>query len=189
MPIASHDQQMQTPPLGLTALKKNYNSDLFYYIHTLDFMNLGDSNGQKMPLSEYDPKTIQSWVDVIEKLENSRILLPFLMTFYYGYAPQLTPLCVDYLERYSTKNPKEKWRWLAHAIILSRDKKKRERFSKDLSKWGKEYDLPLFAKDAYIRFMSKNNRLEHARSLAKNLLESDQNLSPEERNFLKLLVK
>ncbi len=178
------------PLLSLTALKKQYNPDLFYRIHALDLEHLGDLNGERRSLSTYDPQDLQRWFKVIDALTPTPDLLPFLVTFYYGNARTLRPLCINFLEQHCEHNPQKKWRWLAHGLALSQCPKQSFKIAKKLSSYGQQYNLPLWVKDAEARYRQTQGYHQEARALFQAILNDPHNhLSPEEKLFLQEILE
>ena len=185
-----HQTSEKRPPqLSLTTLKKYYNGDLFYRLHTLELEHLGDLNGERKSLSTYSPQTLKNWFQSIDALTSTPDLLPFLVTFYYSSSLNLRPLCIDFLETHCDHNPRQKWRWLAHGYALSQLTMPSQRLATKLSTYGKVYNLPLWIKDTKARYHQKQGDTKNAQALFKAILTDPKStLSPEEKDFLKVMM-
>lgn len=90
----------------------------------LMLQNAGDTGGRVTNFKDYNYQTVEDWLWLTDKLDSQANYVPGLAAFYFGAAkePKQLSHLVDYLAHVGMDNRNERWRWLAHAIFLTRFK-------------------------------------------------------------------
>lgn len=118
--------------------------------------NLGNAGGRFEPLKEYNYAALENWFYTSKHLDQNSGYVPFLAAYYFGALnkeedgnKELVAHVVNYLDQAGRSTYGQQWRWLAHAIYLTRFiLKDRERalemaeylstMEADVSPWGRQ---------------------------------------------------
>lgn len=98
--------------------------ELTYRNIGLMLQNAGDTGGRTTNLKDYDYQILEDWFWLSNKYNNRSGYVPTLAAYYFGAAKETDQLAhlVDYLAHVGMDNQNERWRWLAHAVFLTRFK-------------------------------------------------------------------
>lgn len=133
--------------------------------------NSGNVGGHYEALKDYDYAELRKWFALSEQLDVRSNYVPFLAAYYYGAledpAQKLDDV-IDYLAEHGQQPYPQKWRWLAHAVYLSKYKQnnapKALEYAKtlsalktDVAPWGRQMvafvQLDMGNKEAAYEFM------------------------------------
>ncbi len=95
---------------------------LAYRMIGLTIQNLGDIGGNITPLYQYNFDRLGRWFFLEDRLDMRSNFIPFLAAYYFGGSQEpedLGPI-IEYLSVIGQRPYTDKWRWLAHAVYLSR---------------------------------------------------------------------
>ncbi len=150
--------------------------------------NTGNVGGLYESLKKYDYQELEKWFYLSEELDPRANYVPFLAAYYFGAledpSEKLTPV-IDYLAHHGTLDYPQKWRWLAHAVYLSRykqsDMEKALGFANTLA--GLKTDVAPWARQmsAFVHIGMGNNEAAYEMMVRMLATEKD-NLHPNEVN-------
>lgn len=88
----------------------------------LILQNAGDTGGRVTNFRDYDYNIIEEWLWLSDALDPKANYVPSLAAFYFSAAkePDKIRHLVDYLAHVGSDPTGERWRWLGHAVYLSR---------------------------------------------------------------------
>lgn len=135
--------------------------------------NSGNVGGRYEALKDYDYVELGKWFALSEKLDPQSNYVPFLAAYYYGALEdpaQKLDSVISYLEEHGQLPYPQKWRWLAHAVYLSKykqnDAPKALELAKiladlktDVAPWGRQMvafvQLDMGNREAAYEFMAR----------------------------------
>lgn len=84
--------------------------------------NAGDTGGRVTNFKHYNYQMIEDWLWLSDKFNQQSNYIPGLAAYYFGAAKKKSQLrhLIGYLEHVGSSPEDERWRWLAHAIFLTR---------------------------------------------------------------------
>lgn len=120
-------QWISIPPTPSIAGAKAFalgDSQFAYRLFGLMIQNFGDTGGRVTPIGDFDFEALGRWFTLQHALDPKSDHMPFLAAFVFGgsQTPEKLGPVVAYLELAAGDGSGQKWRWLAHAINLSRFK-------------------------------------------------------------------
>lgn len=152
--------------------------------------NFGNTGGRFIPLKDYNYERLADWLRLQQKLDPTSNFTPFLASYYFGATqnPEALRPIINYLAIAGEKTEGEKWRWLAHAVYLSRFKLKDNKLALELAyKLAAipNEDMPVWARQLPANILKDRGEKEAAMELILNILsESGDKLHPNEVNAL-----
>jgi hypothetical protein len=120
-------QWMNVPPTPSFASAKAFglgDTQFAYRVFGVMIQNFGDTGGRVTPIKDYDFEALGRWFNLQHALDPKSDHMPFLAAFVFGGSqdPQKLGPVIAYLEKAAGDGAGQKWRWLAHAINISRFK-------------------------------------------------------------------
>jgi hypothetical protein len=120
-------QWLNVPPTPSLASAQAFglgDTQFAYRVFGVMIQNFGDTGGRVTPIKDYDFEALGRWFTLQHALDPKSDHMPFLAAFVFGGSqdPQKLGPVIDYLEKAAGDGAGQKWRWLAHAINLSRFK-------------------------------------------------------------------
>ena len=149
--------------------------------------NAGDVGGNVTNLRDYNYKNVGDWLWATYGLSPKANYVPSLAAFYFGAVPDKTklPYLIDYLEKVGKDEGFERWRWLAHAVYLTRfemkDYDRALKLANELAALP-DPDMPIWTKQMPAFVMSKVGKKQAARDLMLTILATDKGIDPAEVN-------
>lgn len=115
------------PAPGKFAMSANALGDeqVAYRMTGYFLQNTGNVGGNYELLSLYNFDTLEQWFYLSEKFDERGNYVPFLAAYYFGgleNPPEKLDPVIRYLGHHGQLKIPQKWRWLAHAVYLSRYK-------------------------------------------------------------------
>ncbi len=161
-----------------------------YRAATFALQNMGDEGGRVSPLKDYDYQRLGRWFALLDQFDPKSQYLPVLVGYYFGQTPKTEDLrvVIDYLVRVTERDPERNWRWLAHAVYLARHRINDIKLALDLAYRLAALEapgLPVWTKQMPAFVLAEVGDNEAARDLMVVILETDQNLTPEEIEFMR----
>lgn len=160
------------------------------YFYALKLLHAGDLHGQHVSLDLYDYDQVLGWLKLLTQLNPSSEVAPFLATFYFAATPKRTSLylIIQFLQSYAKEDINARWRWYSYAIYLAQhhlhDIQHAYQMACDLST-QESACLPLWVKEMPGMLLVKMGQADLARHFFLNLLNTCQNLSQQERQYLR----
>jgi len=164
------------------------------YFYALKLMHAGDLHGQHSTLEAYNYDQVLHWLALLVDLNPTSEIAPFLATFYFSGTNKSAALyhIIEFLKDYANTDVTQRWRWQAYGIYLAhhrlRDLAYASQLASDLIK-DKPSALPLWVKELPGMLLIKMDEHKQAHYFFRNLLESNPDLSKEERLYLEEKVK
>jgi len=161
----------------------------FFRINLLALQNAGDLNGRITPLAQMDYGRLVGWFELLGRLDVQSNAVLTLAGYFYGETTVARDVraVAQYLRRAALRDPAARWRFLAHAIYLARyragDVPLALEMANDLARLDVP-DLPVWTRQMRAFILADVGEREAARDVMQVILETDPNLSPEERNFI-----
>lgn len=156
----------------------------------LMLQNIGNIGGRSAALDSYNFDMLSGWFLLEDGLDPESDYVPMLAAYYFGGTPDETQLdpVIEYLATVGQRKGKEKWRWLAHAVYLSRFKQKdldkALELSYILAAKAERENLPHWAKQMPAFILSQQGDKQAAKELLLTMLkENAEKMHPNEVNF------
>lgn len=167
-------------PSKTAVISSSFGDEQVAYRFSAYFLqNAGNVGGRYESLKLYNYKELEKWFYLTEKLDPRSNYVPFLAAYYFGALeepPEKLDPVIDYLAHHGQLDMPQKWRWLAHAVYLSRYKQndlpKALRFANhlavlktDVAPWGRQMpafvNLQMGNKEAAYEMMARMLATEH----------------------------
>lgn len=153
-------------------------------------LGLGNVGGRFESLREYDYERLKDWFFIAHFLNEKSDTVPMLAAYYFGAVdvPKKIPPVTDYLVEAGQVPIPEKWRWMAHAIYLTRftenNPQKALEMAEIMASLPTETAVWARQMPAFIQLQLGNK--EAAYEIMIRMLESEGGqLHPNEVNFMK----
>ena len=184
VPPAPSEKSAETGALG--------DKQFAYRIWALSLQNFGDTGGQSTSLKDYDYTKLDPWFGLLRKMDPNSDHISLILAYYFGAVrerPESTKIVVKHLSEMGDTNKGDKWRWLAQAAFLAKHQlndlpyalELAERLAKLEPEGGK---LPLWARQMPMILHADMGEKEMAIALIEGLLFGDNNIHPNEINFM-----
>jgi hypothetical protein len=167
-------------------------SQLAYRSGAMTLQTLGDTGGEVTPLKSYNYKRLGQWFERLHGLDPAADHVPMMAAYYFGATRVASDVAyiVDYLGKIGRNPVGEKWRWLAYATYLARYRMDDVQRALDLAYVLSRMELlddemPIWARQMPAFILSAKGEKETARAMIEQMLATEQNLHPNEVNFLK----
>jgi hypothetical protein len=160
--------------------------ELSYRNVGLTLQNAGDTGGRVTNFKNYDYSTVEEWLWLADSLDPQANYVPSLAAYYFSAVkdPDKLRHLIGYLAKSGEVKTDEHWRWLGHAIYLSRFELKDEDLALKLARKLAAMDnpdLPMWTK-VMPAYVEKNmGRKKDARDLLL-LLMADPKLQQEQND-------
>lgn len=160
----------------------------------LRIQNTGDDGGRFTPLDRYDYGRLEGWFMALDGLDPVSDFVPVVAGYYFSNTPKRPDIVhvVNYLRHYARHDPARSWRWLAHAVYLARHRMKDQRLALEVARELTALDvpdMPSWARQMQVFILADLGENEAARALMLRILDTDPNLSKEERAFISDVVR
>lgn len=166
---------------------------LAYRSGAMTLQNLGDGGGRVTPLKEYNYERLGDWFSTLDALDPAADHVPMIAAYYFGATrvPGDIRYIVDYLEKAGNSPVGQKWRWLAHAAHLARHRMDDMPRALDLAYMlaritpANGRPMPVWARQMPALLLGAQGEKEMARALIGQMLAGDDDLHPNEMNFMR----
>lgn len=166
-----------------------------YRFMAIVLQNLGDTGGNVTPLRAYDYERLSRWFYLLDSLDPKSTHVPLLAGYYFGGTsdPEQQKYVVDYLTEIGTRRGKGNWRYLARAVYIARfDIKDIElalRLAHKLAALPGDEDRPTWTRQMPAFVLTAMGRKEAARAVMVKIMESEDDLHPNEYNFMRSYIE
>lgn len=151
--------------------------------------------GYSVPFREMDYGRVRQWLERIQALAPGSDYPLLLAVRIYGQVndPPRQRIMLDFVRTAFVERPRERWRWLAEAIIIARhrldDPELALEYARLLNRHTRPGEIPFWARDLQIFVLEDMGELEAARILIGGMLESGEINDPHELRFLEKRLK
>ncbi len=187
-PVASADALPTPPRAGALRLASLGEPAALAQLMTLYLQAFDNQPGVSIPFSELDYARVTEWLAAILELDPASQYPLLLAAQVYSQVPDAARvrLMLDFVERQFMRDPNRRWRWLAHAVIVSRhqlhDDALALRYAREIARRAPA--APDWAKQMHIFILADIGEIESARILLGGLIESGQITDLHEQRFL-----
>ena len=120
--------------------------------------------------------------------------LPVLVGYYYSQSqnPNDVRVVISFLAHIAIRDPERNWRWMAHAIYLARHRVKDMNLALSLAYRMaaiKGAGIPVWAQQMPAFVLADVGEKEAARDLMEAIMDSEKNLDPAERDFMRNFIE
>lgn len=163
-------------------------SEFSYRIIGTMIQNFGSIGGRITPIKDYDFENLAAWFFLEQRLSPKANFAPMMAAFYYGASQDPTKIrpIIEYLRVAGNSPEGEKWRWLAHAVHLSRFKLKDYNLAYELAELLAKIpnpDMPVWTRQMTVNVKNDMGEKEAAMKMMLEILKSGQDtLHPAEIN-------
>lgn len=146
--------------------------------------------GYSVPFREMDYQRLRQWLERILALAPGSDYPLLLAVRVYGQVndPERQRIMLEYVRAAFLERPRERWRWLAEAIIIARhqleDRELALEYARLLRERTRPGEIPFWARDLQIMVLQDMGELEAARILIGGMLASGEIKDPHELRFL-----
>ena len=183
-----------TPPSTLALTVSGLgDTQLSYRFAGLKLQEIGDIGSEITPLVEYDYDRIVAWLDKLDKLDPQSNFIPALSAYYFGLVrdPHRLALIIDFLAASMERNPKDRWRYLAHSVFLARhrldDPSKALEIAQKISNL-KHPSIPIWVRQMPAFALADIGEEEAAIDLMKTILVSSPNIPSGEQELMEQFI-
>lgn len=151
--------------------------------------------GRSVPFREMDYSRVRQWLERILALAPDSDYPLLLAVRIYGQVndPPRQRIMLGFVRTAFVERPRERWRWLAEAIIIARhrldDPELALEYARLLNRHTRPGEIPFWARDLQIFVLEDMGELEAARILIGGMLESGEIDDPHELRFLEKRLK
>lgn len=151
--------------------------------------------GHSVPFRELDYHRVRQWLEHILALAPGSDYPLLLAVRIYGQVndPARQRIMLGFVRTAFVERPRERWRWLAEAIIIARhrldDPELALEFARLLNRHTRPGEIPFWARDLQIIVLEDMGELEAARLLIGGMLASGEIDDPHELRFLEKRLK
>jgi hypothetical protein len=155
---------------------------------TLYLQAFDNQPGISIPFRNLDYVRVRQWLETIVALDPAAQYPLLLAAQVYAQVPDPVRIRVmmDFVHQQFLRDPNRRWRWLAHAAIMSkhrlRDHALALRFAGDITKYAPA--APNWARQMHIFILEDIGEIESAKILLGGLLASGEIRDPHELAFL-----
>lgn len=156
------------------------------YVQTFDLQQ-----GRVRAFAELDYPRLLAWLELINTLDPAGDYPLALAAGIYGGAgsPQQSRLMFDFVERKFLRAPDRRWKWLAHAVVMSRhrlhDLPLATRYAEAIPRWARGPEVPIWVLELPVLLHMEGGNAQRARELSRQLLDDSRLNDPVEREFLR----
>lgn len=166
----------------------------FYFrVLGLDIQNAGDGYGHFTALKEYDYAALSRWFSLLDELDNQSNFIPAMASYYYAQTPKAedTRYIVDYLVKHYAHDPAKKWWWLVQAKYLADHRLNDKPLALKIAYMLADApgDLPVWARQMPAFVLEDMGEKEEALAIIQGILNSAENLSEGELNFMHYFIE
>lgn len=146
--------------------------------------------GIAVPFSRLDYAHLTTWLGHIIDLDPDGSYPLLMASRLYADIPDETRhrTMLEFVHQRFLDDPKNRWRWLAHCVILARHRLKdpalASRYARSLRQFATDISVPGWVSQMEIFILEDMNELESARILLGGLLQSGNIKDPHEMRFL-----
>ena len=151
--------------------------------------------GISIPFRQLDYHTVIAWLQRILQLDG-RSQYPLLAAArLYAEVPVEAKQrqMMEFVYQAFLADPNQRWRWLAHAVILAKHRLKdlalARRYAEAITRMATGPEVPFWARDMAIIVLEDMGELEAARLLVGGLLDEGRVIDPHEVLFLNNKLK
>lgn len=115
-----------------------------FRVLALRLQNAGDFGGRIVPVSQYDPVAVVSWLEAIEGLDGISIFPIALANGFFGQSQNATKIepIIEYMSRSVDRRPEHKWPWLIQAMSLARYRLNDNEVALRIARQAAAYNFP-----------------------------------------------
>lgn len=146
--------------------------------------------GRSIPFRELDYDRIRAWLERLLALAPDSDYPLLLAVRIYGQVddPVRQRKMLDFVRAAFLENPRDRWRWLAEAIIIAEHRLDAPRLALDyarlLNRHTRPGEIPYWARDLQVLLLQDLGEFESARILIGGMLASGAITDPHEIRFL-----
>jgi len=146
--------------------------------------------GRSIPFRELDYDRIRAWLERLLELAPASDYPLLLAVRIYAQVndPVRQRKMLDFVRSAFLQNPRERWRWLAEAIIIAEHRLDAPRLALDyarlLNRHTRPGEIPFWARDLQVLLLQDLGEFESARILIGGMLASGAIEDPHEIRFL-----
>jgi len=160
-----------------------------YRVLAHELQDFGDTGGRVTPLLNYDYDRVQTWLRVLDGLDERSDYTLALAGYLFGQIPdpQRAGMMAAYIARRAMADPVRNWHWLAYAVFIARHRAKDTPMALGIARELasiRDPSLPVWTRQMPAFVLAGVGDNEAARDLMGAILGSAQDISPEERNFM-----
>lgn len=184
-----HKTEWRTPELSLVGQSfwKNVEPYFGAYKLALVLHHMGDVNGRRIPLMNYDYQSIEKWLEGIEYLNPQSVIPPYLAAFYFSSSKNFDHkrLICEYIENYVQRDWVKRWRWLPYAISILRHDLKDPQSALGVARSFIEHpNTPHWTKEIVLSLLLSLDKADAAEVYMRQLLLEEKELRVEEKAYL-----
>ncbi|MDZ7829060.1 MAG: hypothetical protein U5K33_06100 [Halofilum sp. (in: g-proteobacteria)] len=146
--------------------------------------------GRSIPFRELDYDRIRAWLERLLALAPDSDYPLLLAVRIYGQVddPVRQRKMLDFVRSAFIERPRDRWRWLAEAIIIAKHRLDAPRLALDYARLLNQHtrpgEIPFWARDLQVLLLQDLGELESARILIGGMLASGAITDPHEIRFL-----
>ena len=161
-----------------------------YRAATFVLQNMGDEGGGVTPLKDYDYQRLGQGFSLLDRFDQKSEFLPVLVGYYFSQSqnPEDVRVVISFLAHIAIRDPVRNWRWMAHAIYLARHRVKDMNLALSLAyrmAAFKSPEIPVWAQQMPAFVLADVGEKEAARDLMEAILDSQRDLDPSEKQFMR----
>lgn len=167
---------------------------LAYRTNGLMIQNMGDTGGRLTSLVDYDFERLTKWFFLQDYLDEKSNYTPYLAAFYFGSVqdPQKYRPVLPYLTEVGMRPYGQKWRWLVHAVQITKDKLQDNEKALELAQLlaqSKHPDMPNWVQQMPVFVLTDKGQKEAAYALMLEILKSSsENMHPNEIYSMRIYI-
>ncbi len=168
--------------------------EFLYRAATFVLQNMGDEGNRVTPLKDYDYQRLGQWFYLLDQFNPQSEFLPVLVGYYFSQSqnPDDARIVISFLAHIAIRDPDRNWRWMAHAIYLARHRVKDMNLALSLAyrmAAMRSPEIPVWAQQMPAFVLIDIGEKEAARDLMEAIMDSQKDLDPAERNFMRNFIE
>ncbi len=168
--------------------------EFLYRVATFVLQNMGDEGNRVTPLKDYDYQRLGQWFSLLDRFNPKSEFLPVLVGYYFSQSqnPDDVRIVISFLAHIAIRDPERNWRWMAHAIYLARHRVKDMNLALTLAyrmAAMRGAGIPIWAQRMPAFVLAEVGEKEAARDLMEAIMESEMDLDPDERDFMRDFIE
>lgn len=182
------------PPKDEVDLLSLSDRQFFYRSRVVDLQSAGDLGGHVTPLSSYNYALLYRWFTLLDSVDSRANYLPTLAGYFFSQTQRTDDVryVVRFLREHARRDPERKWRWMAHAVWLSRHKVGDMQLALEAADELAALDvpgIPLWTRQLRAFIRAEVGDKEAARDMMRAIMGSDATIAPEERHFMQRYIE
>lgn len=186
---------LSEPPNASAVKVYSLGDQVFYFRYlALDLQNSGDSFGRFTALKDYNYKTLEQWLFLINSLDPKSQYLATIASYYYSNTQRTEDLkyVINFLEHYFEQDRIKNWWWMSQATMLAfhrlQDKNLSMKLAKKLSETHNP-NMPRWAQQMYAIISAGYGERELAYAIIQDLTEKYDDYTQAEINFMNYFIQ